>query len=140
MDIFDRLGTLIRSLVDEDDDASGDTGRFVDPDMQAAWSELEGYINEGRQTASPPPRRPATSGMPEWLRKDYRSLELPPGAPLPEVKRAYKKLMAAYHPDRHSVDQERMRAATEVTKRLNQSYNRIMEYYTAQAGQRPAAD
>lgn len=134
MDIFDRLGTLIRSLVNEDADSDGRTG-FTDPDMEAAWSELEGYINDGAATTHSG-RRPPKPSVPDQIRRDFRNLEVPPGAPISEVKQAYKRLMAAYHPDRHSADPERMRAATEVTKRLNQSYNRIVDHYAAQPATR----
>jgi curved DNA-binding protein CbpA len=37
--------------------------------------------------------------------------------------------MTAFHPDRHSADPERFRTATEVTKKLNQSFERIKSYY-----------
>lgn len=129
LDIFDRLGNLIRSLVDDEQSVSSTS--FGDPDMQQAWSELEQYMDDGSEKPISEPR--PRSELPEQLRRDYRSLELPPGAPLDEVKRAYKKLMAAYHPDRHSADPERMRAATEVTKRLNQSYHRIVDFHSQSA-------
>ena len=100
--------------------------------MREAWEELESYMSdadqaEGRSSA----RRtePGKPGLPEALRKDFRNLEVPFGAPLSDVRRSYKKLMTAFHPDRHSADPDRFRTATEVTKKLNQSFERIESHY-----------
>src|SRR5687767_7998959 len=41
------------------------------------------------------------------IRRYYANLELPIGAPLSEVKAAYRRLMRRYHPDRHQHDPDR---------------------------------
>jgi DnaJ-domain-containing protein 1 len=96
--------------------------------MQRAWEELEGYMAADEE---PPAamRTPGTVRIPEHLRKDFRNLEVSFGAPLPDVQKSYKRLMTAFHPDRHSADPERYRTATEVTKKLNQSFQRIRAFY-----------
>ena len=151
MDIFDRLGNLIRTIIDDPDDGSDASG---DPDLAVAWEELEDYIREGAPSGSG--GDPASDGRAadgtrsrsdrwrtaggaaeqpheERLRRDFRNLEVPVGAPMESVRRNYKRLMAAFHPDRHGADPEKLRTATEVTKRLNESYNRIREYYQERA-------
>ena len=129
VDIFDRLGNLIRTILDDDDaDRPGRPG-FTDPDMSQAWDELEDYINEGSDGKTTRPFSPASGGVPEYLRKDYRNLEVTFGESLDVVRKAYKKLMTAFHPDRHSADPDKFRTATEVTKKLNQSFQRIREYH-----------
>ncbi|MFW5741857.1 MAG: J domain-containing protein [Spirochaetota bacterium] len=133
MDIFDRLGDLIRTIIDDEDGPRPTGARFDDPDEAAAWDELEAYMNGGERTETPPFESGDRGGMPESLRRDFRNLEVPAGAPLPDVRRAYKRLMAAYHPDRHSSDPERLRTATEITKKLNQSFQRIRAFYEGSA-------
>ena len=139
MDIFDRLGDLIRTILDDDTegDASGPNGSGRapyrnDPEMRQAWEELERYMNEDPpQTRARPSasQRPGRAPVSETLRKDFRNLEVPFGAPLADVRQSYKRLMTAFHPDRHSADPDRFRTATEVTKKLNQSFQRIKSYY-----------
>jgi DnaJ-domain-containing protein 1 len=56
------------------------------------------------------------------IRRYYANLELPIGAPLPEVKAAYRRLMRRYHPDRHQHDPARAKAANELAQRLREAY------------------
>lgn len=58
----------------------------------------------------------------------YRTLELEPGADLKQVRRAYRKLLLQYHPDRHANDPDKQKAATEVTRRLTEAYNGLTRY------------
>ncbi len=144
--LFDRLGNLLRSMLQD----SGNPGRnarshkFEDPDMAAAWDELDdflrtgenpgggtrtgnrftdgaGYHPSGRNSSGTPP-------IPKELERDYRNLELAPGASFDEVRRSYKRLLGTYHPDRHAGDPEKMKTATEITQRINESFQRIRRY------------
>lgn len=56
-------------------------------------------------------------------RRWYRTLEVEPGADLPTVRRAYRKLLLQYHPDRFANDPEKLHVATEVTRKLTEAYN-----------------
>lgn len=139
MDIFDRLGNLIRTIID--DESSGISAEDLrDPDQRAAWEELEEYMQRDSgasgSDASRDPLAAPQMAMPPSLRRDFRNLEVPVGAPLPEVRQAYKRLMAAFHPDRHADNPEKLKTATEVTKKLNQSFQRIRTWYEAEAGNR----
>ena len=141
MDIFDRLGNLIRTILD-DIPAGDDSGGSLrggspyrnDPDMHEAWEELENYMSKdepANKHGSNAAFASELAGVPESLRKDFTNLEVPFGAPLTDVRLSYKKLMTAFHPDRHSADPDRFRTATEVTKKLNQSLDRIQSHYEA---------
>jgi DnaJ-domain-containing protein 1 len=55
----------------------------------------------------------------EW----YRTLELDEGADFRQVRRAYRKLLAKYHPDRYASDPEKYQAATAVARRITVAYN-----------------
>ncbi len=58
----------------------------------------------------------------------YANLELPYGADLEAVKKAYRKLMKQYHPDKFSSNPEKQRIATEITKGLNKAYQELEKY------------
>jgi len=93
--------------------------------MQDAWEELDAYLRDEEQER-PAPAGPPDSGR-EALREDYANLEVPFGSPFEHVKKSYHRLLAAYHPDRNAGDPEKLRLATEITKKINVSYHRIEE-------------
>ena len=106
-------------------------GGFADPDLADAWEELDDFLSRGRGNGRNPQgnraERPPHDRRPidEALRQDYANLEVPFGADIEEVKRSYKTLMLRYHPDKHSGDPERQRIALEITKKINESFERI---------------
>ncbi len=131
VDIFDRLGNFIRTILDEEAVGVGPDS-FTDPDQSAAWEELEQYMEDGKSEPKPDFSSSTSAARQEasaLIRKDFRNLELTPGAPMEEVQKNYKKLLTAFHPDRHASNPEKFRTATEVTKKLNESYQRIRSWY-----------
>lgn len=62
------------------------------------------------------------------LAQDYRNIEAEIGSGPEEVKKAYKRVLMKYHPDRFAQDPAKQATATQITARLNESYSRIMEY------------
>lgn len=83
--------------------------------------------HEGRHGTPPPPRppeeRPQDPQVAEW----YANLEVPYGSDLDTVTRAWKRLMARYHPDRHAKDAELDARATELTQALNRAYEGLKD-------------
>jgi hypothetical protein len=71
----------------------------------------------------------------EELKRDYANLEVPVTASFEEVKRAHKRLMQHYHPDRFGQDPEKLKIATEITQKLNESFSRIEKFHR-QSGSR----
>jgi DnaJ-domain-containing protein 1 len=125
---FDRLGDFVRSIISERSPRTPgpDTGAGTrDPDAQEAWEELDAYL-AGDERPRPEPAHRADPQI-EALRQDYANLEVPLGTPFEQVRRSYRRLLAAYHPDRNAGDPERLRLATEITKKINVSYRRIEE-------------
>ena len=57
----------------------------------------------------------------------YRILELPPGAPVEDVKRAHRDLTKVWHPDRFANDPALRVRAEEKLKEINEAYSRIVE-------------
>jgi DnaJ-domain-containing protein 1 len=139
---IDRLAGLLRSLFSEERGTQGGLRgagegqpRHHDPDLQNAWEELDEFMRTGsndsartrgsgsgsRARSAPPPRQPAD----ESLRADYANLEVPFGADIDSVRRSYKSLMMKYHPDKHAGDPEKQKIALEITKKVNESFERI---------------
>jgi DnaJ-domain-containing protein 1 len=131
----DRLAGFLRSLFGDDGEGNArgsspaGAGGFRDPDLTDAWEELDDYmrtgttrtVGSGRQGTSSRERRPPDPG----LRQDYANLEVAFGADIETVRRSYKRLMMKYHPDKHSGDPEKQRIALEITKKINESFERI---------------
>jgi DnaJ-domain-containing protein 1 len=162
--IFDRLGDVIKSYLNDEDGRifGNDTRRPAgsshgDPDMDAAWDELDDFLKGGQKaerdnTADrasgtwgerPGADRQNTggtrtgntggyaarnAGIPEELRPDFALLELPFGASADECKAAYKRLLKLHHPDRHAGHEGNMRKATEKAARINAAYDRIEKW------------
>jgi hypothetical protein len=128
---LDRLAEVLKSLFRDGESAEKPRGspRFSDPDVSDAWEELDDFLGAGksggRQRAREGSRGPAQGARDDDLRQDYANLEVPFGADIEEVKRAYKTLIMRYHPDKHAEDPEKLRIATEITKKVNESFERI---------------
>ena len=139
-DLFEHLGRTIRSIFEDDKHS-------WDPDMKDAWQELNSFLDEesafDEELGGDSERRRRNNPGSDYtggataqqsspsLTKDFRNLELPVTATIEEVKKSYKRLLALYHPDRHTADPEKQRLATEITSRLNLSYDRICQYLGA---------
>lgn len=53
----------------------------------------------------------------------YRTLELEPGADHQAIRKAYRRLLVQYHPDKFAKDPEKYKAATEVTRNVTAAYD-----------------
>ena len=58
----------------------------------------------------------------DMLASHYAALELPTDASLEEVKAAWRSALQKYHPDLHCANSRKREAATELTRRLTESY------------------
>jgi DnaJ-domain-containing protein 1 len=136
MGVFDRLGDVIRSYIN--DLGPGPSG---DPDLDAAFEELDDFLagdkprfeEEGyaSQEGGADARRSGSAGPgtpPESLRRDFDELELPFGASAEECKKAYKQLLKLHHPDRHAGHEGNIRKATAKSARINAAYDRIEKW------------
>lgn len=62
------------------------------------------------------------------LAEYYKVLDLPYGADFAQVKASYRKLMRKYHPDRHTGNPKKLKAATELSMRVTQAYTALEEH------------
>ncbi len=135
---IDRLADFLRGILGSDEPGTssragqGTGARYVDPDLQDAWDELNDYMNPGGAAAGERTsgQRQGRTGTPrpapdESLRQDYANLEVPFGADMDTVRRSYKTLILRYHPDKFGGDPARQKVALEITKKINESFERI---------------
>jgi len=157
MGIWDRLGSVINSYFNDFGDktnrlfrspAENFAGNSGDPDVDAAYEELDDFLNEKKartenkrteyrwsdNTDNSNGSRDgyssrASSGMPpEELRDDFEKLGVPFGADEETCKAAYKKLMKIHHPDRHAGHEGNFKKATEKSARINAAWDRIEKW------------
>lgn len=102
---------------------AGRRARRVKDAAEDAWEKA--YENARRRAGvrGEPPTDPAAD-----RRRWYKTLEVEPGADLKTVRRAYRRLLLQYHPDRYANDPDKQKAATEVTRRLTEAYNGLTRY------------
>ena len=62
------------------------------------------------------------------LARYYANLEVPYGAGLDTVRGAWRRLVKEYHPDLHSADEQKKRAATELVQGLNRAYEELARH------------
>jgi DnaJ-domain-containing protein 1 len=147
MGIFGRLEDVIKSYLNDEKDGAEEKRfqkrRYSDPDVEAAYQELNDYLKGDNETYAerfdrevhtqdrrnndrPNPRSsPVEPQIPDSIKRDFAELGLSPGASQEECKAAYKKLLKIHHPDRHAGHSENMRKATEKSARINTAFDRI---------------
>lgn len=138
--MFGRIGDILRSYLHMEEDL------LYGQDFEEAWEELNRFLLHPEESFYRRPRAEPLRGYTqtdyrkafyetpkpdpqEHLRQDYANLEVPFKSDLDTVKKQYKKLLRKYHPDRFAQDPEKYRSATEITKKLNESFQRIREYH-----------
>lgn len=142
MGIFGRLGNLIDGYINDFTEST--SGRLKssyrrsgsDPDLDAAYDELNDFLNdkEPRKTsyssgAAASYTSASTTGTaklpPEELRADFELLGVSFGANDETCKAAYKKLLKIHHPDRHAGHEGNYKKATERSAKINAAWDRI---------------
>jgi DnaJ-domain-containing protein 1 len=139
MDIWERLGSVIKScFTDESDKLFGNhsKGRY-DPDLDSAYEELNDYLKgkdnkEGTSSREEAEKQKKPRPVPEEIRQDFAELGLTQDATAEECKEAYKKLLKIHHPDRHAKHEGNMNKATDKSARVNAAYDRLVVWFRLQ--------
>ncbi|MCL2804706.1 MAG: DnaJ domain-containing protein [Treponema sp.] len=131
MGIFSRLGTIINSYLN---DFGVQTSRGYkpsgDPDYDAAYDELNDFLNGNEKRREPFGKTNTDVKLPpQELRDDFEKLGVPFGADEETCKTAYKKLLKVHHPDRHAGHEGNYKKATERAARINASWQRIAKWH-----------
>ena len=118
---FDRLGDLLRFTLN-----SGSNKIDKDSDYHEAWAELDAFLRDDQPAKKPRTRGYRTpSGYDDPLKTDYANLEVPYGADFEEIKRSHKRLLRKYHPDPFARDPDKQRVATQISQKINESFQRL---------------
>ena len=88
-----------------------------------AWDRAYENARNRAGVRGEPPTDPAAD-----RRRWYKALDVEQGADLATVRKAYRKLLLQYHPDRFANDPDKQKAATEVTRKLTEAYNGLRRY------------
>lgn len=102
---------------------AGRQARKIRDAAEDAWERAYESAKARAGVRGAPPSDPAADRK-RW----YKILEVEPGADLKTVRRAYRKALLQYHPDKFANDPEKQKAATEVTRRLTEAYNGLSRY------------
>jgi DnaJ-domain-containing protein 1 len=138
MGIWSQLSGVINSYIN---DFTGETNSrlkkdnytrtYSDPDLDAAYEELNDFLNYKEARPGRSGNGGAFEGVklpPEELRTDFEYLGLPFGADGEICKAAYKKLLKVHHPDRHAGHEGNYKKATEKSAKINAAYDRIEKW------------
>jgi len=130
--IIKRFNQLIKSMFADTSDVN------FDNDYAEAWDELNDFLSgsgdSNRIKTNYADKSSSIPKTPEILRSDYKKIGVPFGSDFSITKNAYKKLIIKYHPDKNNSSTESMHEATEITKNLNISYQKIKAWELAKQG------
>ena len=101
---------------------AGRGARRIKDAAEEAWDRAFEAARARAGVRGGPPSDPSAD-----RRRWYRTLELEPGADLQQVRRAYRRLMKLYHPDRFANDPEKLEVATAVTRKVTEAYNGLTQ-------------
>ena len=139
MDIFDRLGRLIRSNSPFSSTSSADG---LDEEERLAMEELEAELNAPKGAA---PKKPSSQGNRTFqeqrrqeapsrppvdpvLAQAYAVLGLSSSASWEEVNAAHRSLLKKHHPDRHAGNEALIRQATTQSQKINEAYQALKKH------------
>lgn len=118
----------------EDRVADAGAGAWRRDEGASAWRADDGASAWGAKDAAADPARSGTSAgttvYPQEIRLAYAALELPLGAGKDEVQRAYREMLARYHPDKHARNPQLQQAANELTRRVKEARDRLLAWQT----------
>ena len=119
-----------------------DARKAADVARSGAREGAEAKESRGRKSAPPreaPPRRAPPAGaargrpiVSKTIEQYFANLEVEPGADLETIKRAYRRLMRKYHPDKHANDPTKYKAATELAQSLTKAYMELKKHLERQ--------
>ena len=124
MGILNRLSDVIKSY------SSGGERNSGDPDLDAAFNELDDYLNDKVKFGSL--AEGSVKLPPEKLRPDFECLGVPFGASAEVCKAAYKRLLKIHHPDRHAAHEDNFKKATDKSAGINAALGRIDKWRAGQ--------
>jgi DnaJ-domain-containing protein 1 len=122
MGIFERISRIVRSEVTAARGKAGDA--FEEFDLPGGERKRRAPKGPG-----PPPGPPPAQQAPvDPIALAHFRLEVPEGSDFATVKKAYRKVMRRYHPDRHGTDPDKSKMANEVAAGLTEAYETLEKH------------
>ena len=162
MGIFNRLGSVINSYMNDYESEtsarlktsssfSRSDFRHSDPDLDAAYKELNDFLNNRdthtgkkntenagqyswkdneteQDTKTGNTKFAGVKLPPQELREDFDLLGVSFDADRETCKAAYKKLLKIHHPDRHAGHEGNYKKATQKSAKINAAWDRIEKW------------
>ncbi len=111
MSFFKRLKNIIRSnIAFNQGEIKSDDVNFDDVEFKGDYSFNEAV-------------KPEQSAYSELEKEYYANLEVPCGSDFDTIKKAYRKLLKKYHPDKFYNDAKKLNLSQQVVKKLNIAYS-----------------
>jgi DnaJ-domain-containing protein 1 len=107
--------------------AADDAFRRMKDEARTGGSGTSGRSGQSSYSGSggrPPRPGSSEAQLLEW----YKTLDVPVGADLAQIKSSYRQLMRKYHPDMHAGNPQKEKAATELSLRVTTAYNGLVEH------------
>jgi DnaJ-domain-containing protein 1 len=106
---------------------AGRKARTVADKAEEAWERAFEEARARGGHGEGPRGRASARNIEDW----HRTLEVPVGAEFDTVRKAYRRLILKYHPDKYTDDPDKLAAATEVTRKITTAYNGLKELQDA---------
>ncbi len=123
--LFDRLKNIVRStandLLEKNGLSDEEYTKAIDDEYEKEFGSLGNDSTSYSSNFDTEYEFTAPKANPKE-RIYYHTLGLEEGVSFEQIKTAYKKLMKAYHPDRHQADPKKQKWAVEQSQKVNEAY------------------
>jgi len=118
MELLERIYRIVHAHLSAGRGGAGEDGGF-------SWEQYApaGNARRSGSARAAPPQDSRLAGY-------FANLEVPYGADLETVRRAWRKMLKKYHPDLHGDDPEKRRVANELTAELTKAYRELEKALT----------
>lgn len=121
MSLFKRIKNIIRSNINFDSASSN----WSYENYEGYTSQNDSFHDDTQQQNTEFYQQKTNDIEKEY----YGNLELPYGVGFDEIKKAYRKLLKKYHPDKFHNDERKLKIAQDVVKKLNIAYEYFEKKY-----------
>ena len=133
--LFDRFGSVLKDYIDDTELQKQNRAHKKNPADGKA--ETEQNKTQSKEKEQQQQRRSRQSfeqhtAVPAYLFEDFKRLGLNAASgenSLENCKKAYKKLLHKYHPDKNALKIQSQYTASEMTKALNTSFKHIEQWF-----------
>lgn len=121
--LFERIKNIIRASLGDAFSSSSDDSTINIEEIEKEYEKIKKEREAAeRKNQEQQQRYYQTNAQLEKERQYYADLELPYGASFDEIKKAYRRLVKQFHPDKYANDRQRYETAVRLTSKLNEAY------------------